>query len=388
LMAGWSDIEKRIVIPATNDMDRELQRWNDDLYLVSQITKSDPRSLKMYEQFTGTTIHSELQKALNTSATGAGLEWIPTQLSADVVDRVRLSLKVANLFQTITMPTSPYKPPVVSADATGYLQPESTQDDATKMKASRPTTAAPTFQAVKLAARTVFSEEVNEDSIIPMMPWLKTNIPIAIATAEEKALINGDTTTTHMDSNITDAQDAQKAWKGLRYYSLNGMSGAMSSIATFNADNMRVVRKLMGRYGVDPSRLAWIVGLSGYIQLLGVKDSSGNSLVTTIDKYGPNATIVSGELAKFDGSPVIVSEWLPQNLNASGVYDGTTVTKTVMLLVYTAGFAIGDRRKITVKTGENIETDQQILVCTERKDFKPWHAVTELLVGQGYNLTA
>jgi hypothetical protein len=48
---------------------------------------------------------------------------------------------------------------------------------------------------------------------------------------------------------------------------------------------------------------------------------------------------------------------------------------------------MGDRRRVTVKTDQNIETDQQILVVTERKDFTNLYAVaTHNIVGQGYNL--
>jgi HK97 family phage major capsid protein len=144
----------------------------------------------------------------------------------------------------------------------------------------------------------------------------------------------------------------------------------------------------MGKYGVNPTKLALIVGISGYIQLLGVKDSSGNPMVTTIDKYGPNATIVTGELAKFDGMPVIVSEYIQENLNATGVYDGTTTTKTIMLMVYRDACIIGDRRSFTLKTDEDIETDQTLLVATQRMDFQPRLVTTEKFIGLGYNLSA
>ncbi|MBU1374317.1 MAG: phage major capsid protein, partial [Bacteroidetes bacterium] len=90
-----------------------------------------------------------------------------------------------------------------------------------------------------------------------------------------------------------------------------------------------------------------------------------------------------------DGSPIVVSEYIYDNLNASGVYDGVTATKTIMLAVNTAAFVIGDRRLVTVKTDENIETDQQLLVCTQRKDFKSFFDTdSETVVGMGYNLTA
>jgi len=53
-------------------------------------------------------------------------------------------------------------------------------------------------------------------------------------------------------------------------------------------------------------------------------------VVRTVDKYGQFATVLNGELGKIDGIPVIVSEKIRENLNASGVYDGTTTTKTLL----------------------------------------------------------
>lgn len=377
-------LEKRLIATPTNDMDRELQMLNDDIYVASTILKVHPTQLKMWQEFQAGS--SELKKALDTATAGEGAEWIPTGFSASLIDLVRLQLKVSSLFRRVTMPTNPYKFPIVSADATGYLQSEAIHDEAAKLRASTPATTNLELSAVKLAARMLFSEEISEDSIVPIMPWLRDQIVLALATAEEKALVNGDTTATHMDSNVTAAYDCQKAWDGLRDIEASG--GASVDIGTFNLDNLRSVRKAMGKYGVDPSKLAWIIGISGYIQLLNLKDSGSNQVVTTVDKYGPNATIHTGELGRIDGSPLIVSEYIYENLNASGVYDGVTATKTIMLLVYYPAFIVGDRRKVTVKTAADIETDQQILVATQRLDFHPFYAVTEKMIGMAYNITS
>ena len=57
------------------------------------------------------------------------------------------------------------------------------------------------------------------------------------------------------------------------------------------------------------------------------------------------------------------------NLNASGVYDGSTVDRTSVLNIYLPGFWIGNRAGITLATDRNIETDQIILVAKNRMDF-------------------
>ena len=363
---------------------KALQQFNDEAYLLSRILKRDVRSLKYWAQHA--TSESELRKAMDTAASAEGGSWVPTGFSADLIDRVRLELKVAALFSRIDMPRNPYELPIVASDAIAYLVAENTADVGTKISASTPGTGKVTLSAVKLGARVLFSEELDEDSIIPIMPFLRENITAALSGAWEDATINGDTAGTHQDSDVTSASDRRKAFDGLRKMC---QSGNKVSLATFNLENMRTIRKKLGKYGVIPTNLAWITGTSGYMQLLGLEDSSGNQVVTTVDKYGPNATILSGELAKLDGIPVVVSEYVREDLNASGVYDGTTTTRTLMVLVYRGGFIYGDRRRITMKTDEDIETDQQLMVCTQRLDFEDrFDASTNNTIALGYNLTS
>jgi len=375
-------LSKREVESEAGEKIIKVQKTNDDVYILSKLLRVDPRTLNMFKEFKT----SELAKSMYSTA-GYGSDWIPTGFSADLINRVYLELKVASLFPRIPMPNDPYKFPVKSTGATVYLLGEAAteHESATKITATNVGTTNVTLASHKLGCRVNFSEELNEDSIVPILPMLKEDIAISMAQGIENALINGDTAASHMDIDVTSALDVRKSWVGLRK-AVN--SGAKASIATFNAENLRSIRTLMGKYGVNPNNLALIVGISGYIQLLSLKDSSGNPLVTTLEKFGPNATIVTGELAKIDGIPVIVSEYIREDLNASGIYDGTTKTKTVMLLVYRNGWVIGDRRAFTLKTWEDIETDQTVLVATQRLDFQRRLVSTQTFVGLGYNLTS
>ncbi|MHA1746586.1 MAG: phage major capsid protein [Promethearchaeota archaeon] len=355
----------------------EIQKKADYLYLASCILKKDPRELKLWKDWQEST--SELRKAMDTATSGEGSEWIPTAFSQDLVEKVRLQLKVAALHERIDIPTPTYRVPVEGADAVAYLVPESKSDEATKIKASTPGTKRVSFSAQKLASRILFSEELSEDSVIPILPYLRNKIIRALAIAQETATINGDTSGTHQDSDVTDSLDARKAWNGYRKLAL---SSAKVNLGTFSTTNLRAMRKKMGKYGVDPNQLAWIVGISAYNAMLGLSE------VLTLDKYGPKATILTGELAKFDNIPVIVSEYIREDLNASGVYDGTTTNKTIVLLVRRDAFLYGDRRKVKVKTGEIIETDQTQIVCTQRVDFEAqFDTTTEPIVALGYNVS-
>ena len=139
----------------------------------------------------------------------------------------------------------------------------------------------------------------------------------------------------------------------------------------------------MGVYSVNPNQLAWVVGISTYNQMLSLGE------VTTVDKYGSQATILKGELGRFDGIPVIVSEYIREDLNASGVYDGNTTDKTIVILVRRDGFVYGDRRSVTLEVDRSIKAQTIDLVATQRVAFAPrYYASSEKIVGIGYNITS
>jgi len=356
----------------------ELQDRADDIYLASKFLRRDPRSLKMWREFASEA--SALRKAMDTATADEGLEWVPTGFSSELIRKVKLQLKVAALHRRVAMPTNPFKLPIDGADATAYLFSESTGDTSAKITASTPGTGEVTFDAIKLACRVLVSTELEEDSIVAILPLLRDKIVQALAEAQESATINGDTDGTHMDSDVTASSDVRKAWDGYRKLALGA---AKIDCATFNKTNLRAIRTAMGKYGVNPNNLAWIAGISVYNKMLGLDE------VVTLDKYGPSATILTGELGKFDGIPIIVSEFIREDLNASGVHDDITTDKTVLPLVYRPAFLYGDRRSITLRVSQELymETDQDVAIATQRLDFQPvQNATAEPIVGLGYNI--
>jgi HK97 family phage major capsid protein len=386
---GAEGINKLLNIQTEDEQIKNIQETNDDIMLISQLCQIPPAQTKKYQRFMEE--NPILRKAMDTGTSGEGSEWVPTGYSARLFDRIRLELMVANLHESIPMPTNVYIPPVVTSDATGYLIAEQTDDDATltaanRIKASKPGTGNFTLTAKKIAGRTIFSEELSEDSIVPVLPLVSNNIVIAIGTAIEDAVINGDDSGTHQDSDITDSWEAAKAWKGYRKLA---KTGAKISLATFNGDTLSSVRGAMGKYGIQPSKLALVCGINTYLnKLLNLKDDQNNPMVTTIDKYGASATILKGELGKVYGIPIIISEKVRENLNATGVYDGTTVDKTQLSIVYRPGLILGDRRVLKVKTAEDINTDQTVLVATTRRACAaPYTAAADTTIGIGYNIS-
>jgi hypothetical protein len=112
--------------------------------------------------------------------------------------------------------------------------------------------------------------------------------------------------------------------------------------------------------------------------------------VTTVDKLGSTATIITGRLPKWRGVPIVTSAAVREDLNASAVYDGITATKGSILLFNRREFILGRRRDFTVEVDRDITKQQHIVVASFRKAFTPRETPSATIptVGLGYNYTA
>ena len=330
----------------------------------------------------------DVKKALSSGTAGSGAEWVPTGMSSQIIDDIRLALEVPSLFPSIVMPAKAgsFDYPLRGARQDAYLVSENTSDSGTKIPAGTPPSGKVTFTAVTHALRMLFSYIVDEDSLIAIFPLVRAEIVQSIVDARENAYINGQTTA--FDADVTAATDVRKSYNGLRQFA--GSSAVASAqaavdIATLSLTNLRAIRKKMGRFGAKASALAYITSISAYVQMLSLTQ------VETADKWGSGFTAKAGELAQLDGSPIVISEFMPSNLNASGVYDGSTMTKTGIILANTkAHWGATKPSGLMIESARDIETQQNIVVASQRNDFQRVNAPNsgEATVGLGYNLTA
>lgn len=329
----------------------------------------------------------------DTLDAGNGLEWLPVNMSANVVEAVFLPLRVASLFQRETMTSKVWRMPVAVGRARAGLMPETTTNAdlyTTQAPISVYNSADVTFTSKKLGVTQGFSDEIEQDAIVSVARRTLASIVQAIGTSIEDAILNGDAAGFATLDNAggggnelwatTAAAQGRDAWSGIR--KAMGSTVKVDAAGALTVPKMRAAATSMGRYGVgtDQGQLVWIVGISAYQQIKGLPE------VLTLDKFGPNATILKGQIASIDDIPIVISELVYQNLNASGVYDNVTKTKTAMYLVYRDAWAIGDRRLLRVEQDRVIVSQQNVAVGSWRGDFEKLQG-TELTEAQIYNLT-
>ena len=322
-------------------------------------------------------------RAMDVDTSNEGTDWVPTGIGATLHEKVRAEGKIAPLFARINLPTNPWKWPLEGADATAYRVGEPTGDTESKMTASTPGTAAATFDAEIFGARALTSLSLEADSAIAVMSYIQDKLVQAFVAAEEKAILDGDTDGTHQDTDVhaLGSTDARWAWDGLRKKALAQTTQATTATSVAN---LLAIRAAMDKWGINPADLVYIVGPSALHKLI------ADSNMLTVDKMGPQATILNGMVGSVGGVPVVVSEHVRKDLNASGVHDGITETKTYNLCVNRREWVMGQRMALDVKVDDSIyrETFQRVAVAFMREDFQ--HIGTAAAnddTSIGYNVT-
>jgi len=385
-------IERIFTRPSRNDEERDAAEFVDHaIILGAALHNRDPRTTNFWRR--GLEERPWLAKALDS---GTAADWVPTETSADLARQVRLETKIAGLLNNVAMPAPTYKLPVQGNPPRAKLVPETTGSedflDASKLiPESDPVFgASATLHAKKVAVRCTPSLELTEDSIIPALPLIREEIVVALAQAREDAIINGKRSA-GLDGDVTTSNDTRRWVDGFRVLASGASFGngqAVVRTATAGRIELGDIRKLrqkLGKYGLNPADLFWLTNSAGYSQLMSLTDGNGNPLVVTLEKYGPQATLVTGSLGALDGIGVILSQFVREDLNRFGIYDGVTTDSSMILLVNRKQFVWGDWRNPVIKAREVIETDQLILVGSQRADAVAYRP-TEPICGYIYDV--
>jgi len=355
----------------------EIQTAIDDVMLVhtamcaagpaeyKELARRDPRAaikgLKSFDRVDRLT--EGLKAVMDTGTATEGLEWIPTDFSSQLTDAIMLQHIVAGLFPLIRMPTEPYTIPTQTAKPIASVVGEGAAATDTNFGASIATTANKSLASVIMKSFVDFTEEITEDSIIPMIPFVRGWVSKALLRAEETMIINGDATGGHMDSDTTAAEDPRKALDGLRQFAGSNIYNTTNP-SPFTADMIRNTRALLSPgFRENPSDLAYITSGLGLLNFIQIAE------VLTLDKFGPAATILNGQIGAIDGSPIIISEHVREDLNATGVYDGVTTNLTIFLAVHLPSFVRGTKRDPRVETDRDIKTGVNTMAISQRRGF-------------------
>ena len=325
----------------------------------------------------------------------AGAEWYPDVMLPVLERDFVLARRVASLFQVMPMSAKNMLLPFLTTGLRPYLKAAVAGDDPSQYTSSSLVTAQRTIDAVGFAVRFQLDEEATEDSLVDSSGIIRQELVTAIVDGEEDALLNGDTAATHQDtiaswnirsrwgaSGLGGASDHRRAWIGLRPRATDVSNTADGSAAETTAGFITARGSLDSPHGVSGD-LVCVVSPEYYLlKMIGLTE------VLTVDKFGPSATVFSGQLASLLGVPLVLSEFIGPDMNASGVYDNATKTKTGFLVFNRSRFKIGMRRGAAVEIDKDITRGIFNLVGTVREIFFTIDSSTKKNVRWDYNHTA
>ena len=202
------------------------------------------------------------------------------------------------------------------------------------------------LNAYRLISSTFMDNEVDEQVLINLMPMLIEGVARAHGRAVEGAILNGNGTISGLDG-VAAAATAK--------HDIDGASLASGNFATMTGAQLLAARKEMGKYGLSPSEVVYIVSPNMYYDLL------SDSAFQTLDEVGSDLAVrVVGTLGAVFGSPVIVSEEFAAE--AAGV--------PVAFAVYSRNYVIPRLRGVSVEQDYEVMNQRRVVVATQSLGFE------------------
>ena len=207
-----------------------------------------------------------------------------------------------------------------------------------------------TLSTKKLISQSYLGNETEEDAILPILPLIRESMVRSHARAIENAILAGD-----------DADGAfgtsGASFEGLLHLARNDSDYTQSTTAfatdTVTAAELLALRKNMGKYGVNPSEVVYIVSQTSYYQLLEDAEFQDANLV------GDMATKLSGEIGQVFGSRVLLCD----------EFATPAVSKFAAIAVYPRNYVMPRLRGVTIESDYEVANQRRVLVASQRLGF-------------------
>lgn len=398
--AVQNPIGRAVHLPTDDPAVQNLQYLNDHMLLAAAFRGRDktPRDLPIMMSLWKQQLAEVTKGDIMAPVSGVGADWIPTFFSATLIQDVYLATTVTNLFPRFNMASDTVRVPTLLSRPTPYRAAGATQAADWATPAVTPSTVGTgyvTFDAEMIKLIIGHSDEIAEDSIVAIAPLLRTQAIDAMAEGLEDAIINGSVLLTDLDNDsagnelwatTTGTTDVRNAWDGLRKLAVTaGSTRDAGGTGAFDRTDLLQTKALMHKYALQRSQCSWVTGVDAEPLVLDLDE------LITLEKYGPQATIKTGEIGRLFGYPTVISPLVygPNQgvgLNASGVWDNTTTTTTIMMLVYAGANWLGDRRTVRIESERSVIAGMQFIVASWRGDFQKVLPAAADTTGVLYNM--
>ena len=374
---NYQTLDEVLARPPVDDVEKRIHELADGVMLLTLVDKDRVKDSAVYKELLSYVKKSDV---INTSDDSV---LFPTRYSWSFFASLYKDAVLLDIFTQYTMKAQKERFPFPTTMPSVYLAGEATTTSGASYIASKPAWTYADIEAKNFKVAVPFSEIAQLFADASVVTYVRNEIAKAARLGVEWAIIDGDPDGDLGDSDLKDADDVRKAFKGLRalskatYSTYTDISGA----TTIGDIHKLLVKKIFPAYA-NPSELVYILSPAGFANF--VTDSD----VKTVAQYGEKATVITGEVAKVYGVPVVVSTKVRSDLNGNGIYDGSTTSYTVVILAAPKRFVLGKVQNVNVEIVRKPLEGLNFFLCSFYAGFTPVTSTSAAPVAVGYGYSA
>ena len=315
----------------------------------------------------------EVLKFLDPANTGAGAEYTPQNLAAELWQDFYMASRVAGALTTIPMTSDPFDIP------RGFGAPTWRKGTpGTPIQTPDMATGDDQLKTTELVTQQLWSYTMDEDAVVALMPVLRAELARSGAEAIDAFALNADSTEAATGNiNLDDALPAADS-----YYLSSGQDGIRHQhLVDFSAQtinngggaltdaNITAALSRLEKYATDISGLVFVCDIGTYLRgFLNTSTGSPGSFVMTLDSFGPQAVVLTGQIGAYRGIPIIPSPVYP-TVEADGKASATAGNNTLgsLSVFHRAMWRLGFRRELLIEMDRDIQSRQYVLVASFRQ---------------------
>ena len=320
----------------------------------------------------------EAQTKLFFDGAGVGAEWILDLGLSEMAQDERLVGELEAAFSVKEMQAQTELLPYLSTHLRPYghgnlsTHPD---DDRAKYTLSDLGTDDRTISATGMVIRAQLDLEAEEDAIIAALPLVRSDAIDSLRWGMEDCILNGDSGPSHGDTIAAwdirgiwgiasgPADDHRLTFKGLRHIAIDSSQSADESSGQDYAALLSYRNQLKSPMSIGEN-LLHVMSPNYYVSRI-----LSMTQVVTLDVFGPQAAVLTGRIPAVAGVRILLSEFMDDELSASGVYDDTTKTKTGVVTVNTARFMVTRRGGDMVLSDIDVTRGVRDVLFKNRKGF-------------------
>lgn len=302
---------------------------------------------------------SVLEKVNAHSTVTVGSDNLETTVGTNLERELWNDLILAPLFREIQMNsaqmTIPIMPDAGYAEITANTTASGTQPNGNMDVRGAPygapyqgiTLSEITLRTIKMIALSYLGNETEEDTIIPILPLIKESMMRSHQRGVENMFLAG---------NDVDGVYTSGAVDGLIKLARTGgrmLTSAGTGTPKLTAAGLLSMRRAMGKYGLKPQDLVYIVSQTAYFDLMEDAEFQDNNLV------GNQATKLTGEVGLLYGTNVVICD----------EFAAPALNKVFALALNRRNFVVPRLRGVTVESDYQVEQQRRVLVTSQRLGF-------------------